>query len=119
MRLKVVATAFALTAAMGLLAVPADAAPKKKVAVLDPHGQTVFTSHDEEGKTRTRIIIQKRSFLDPGTEVLPGDTNDRGYAFSLTHSGMSVFDNNTFGRNQSTLPGPFDGAGKNSPWLRF
>ncbi len=119
MRLKVVATAFALSAAMGLFAMPADAAPKKKAVVLDPRGQTVFTSRDDEGKTRTRIIIQKRSFLDPGTEVLPGDTNDRGYAFSLTHSGMSVFDNTTFGNNQSALPGPFTLQGKNNPWLRF
>jgi hypothetical protein len=119
MRLKVVAAAFAVSAAIGMMAAPADAAPKKKVAVLDARGQTVFTSRDEEGKTRTRIIIQKRSFLDPGTEVLPGDTNDRHYAFSPNHSGLSVFDNTAFGRSQSTLPGPFDMSGKNNPWLRF
>jgi hypothetical protein len=119
MRLKGVAAAFALAAAMGLLAVPADAAPKKKVAVIDARGQTMFSSRDEEGKTRTRIIIQKRSFLDPGTEVLPGDTNDRGYAFSQTNSGMSVFNNTAFGNNQSALPGPFTLPSKNSPWLRF
>jgi hypothetical protein len=119
MRLKGVATAFAVTAAIGLLAVPADAAPKKKVAVLDARGQTVFRSSDEDGRTRTRIIIQKRSFLDPGTEVLPGDTNDRHYAFSPTHSGIGVFDNTAFGRSQSALPGPFDLPSKNSPWLRF
>jgi hypothetical protein len=119
MRLKVVATGFAFAAAMGLLAAPADAAPKKKVAVVDARGHTIYTSRDEEGKTRTRIIIQKRSFLDPGTEVLPGDTNDRGYAFSQTHSGIGLFDNTAFGSNQSALPGPFTLTGKNNPWLKF
>ena len=80
MRLKVVATTFAVIAATGLLALPADAAPKKKVAVVDSRGHTVFTSRDEDGKTRTRIIIQKRSYLDPGTETFPGENIGGGYA---------------------------------------
>jgi hypothetical protein len=120
MRLKVVATAFAAIAAIGLLALPADAAPKKKrVLVVDGRGHTVFTSRDEDGRRRTKIIIQKRSYLDPGTERFPGENSEHGYAFLPNHSATSVLDNTTFGRNQQALPGPFDLPSKNTPFLKF
>lgn len=118
MRLKVVATAIAVAAAVGLLVAPANAAPKTK-RVVDARGHTVFTSRDEDGRTRTRIIIQKRSYLDGGAEVMPGDRNDRDYAFLPSHSASSVLDNTAFGRNQTALPGPFDLQSKNNPWLKF
>src|ERR1017187_8328303 len=118
MRLKIFATAFAVTAAMALLAAPADAAPKKK-RVIDARGYTVFVSRDEDGRTRTRIIIQKRSYLDPGTEVMPGDRNDHDYAILPTQSAIGVLDNTAFGGNQSALPGPFGLESKNNPWLKF
>ena len=118
MRLKVIATALAVTAAIGLLALPAGAAPKKRVAV-DARGHTVFVSRDEDGRTRTKIIIQRRSYLDPGTEVMPGDRRDHDYAFLPNHSATSVLDNTAFGRNQSALPGPFDLPSKNNPFLKF
>ena len=118
MRLKVVATAFAAAAAIGLLALPADAAPKKK-RVVDARGHTVFVSRDEDGRKRTRIIIQKRSYLDPGTEVMPGDRNDRDYAILPNHKASGVLDNTAFGGNQSALPGAFDLPSKNNPFLRF
>ena len=72
MRLTAVAAALTIFAVVGL-ALPADAAPKKTTQTVDARGNTVFTSRDEDGKTRTRIIIQKRSYLDPGTETLPGE----------------------------------------------
>jgi hypothetical protein len=119
MRLQVVVTAFAAVAAVGLLALPADAAPKKKTIVYDARGHTVFTSRNEEGKTRTRIIIQKRSFLDPGTEVLPGEQNDHDYAFLPNQRASSVLDNTPFGGTQSALPDSFTLDSRNGPWLRF
>jgi hypothetical protein len=118
MRLKVVTTAFAAIAAIGLLALPADAAPRKRVVVAN-RGHTVFVSRDEDGRTRTKIIIQRRSYLDPGTEVMPGDRRDHDYAFLPNHSATSVLDNTVFGTNQSALPGPFDLPGKNNPFLKF
>src|SRR5450830_760011 len=118
MRLKVVATAFAAAAAIGLFALPADAAPKKK-RVVDARGHTVLVSRDEDGRTRTRIIIQKRSYLDPGTEVMPGDRNDRDYAILPNHKASGVLDNTAFGGNQSALPGPFTLPSKNNPFLKF
>ena len=80
MRLKSIAAALAFAGALGLLAAPADAAPKKRVVVSANRGNTVYTSRDEDGRTRTRIIIQKRSFLDPGTETFAGERSDHEYA---------------------------------------
>jgi hypothetical protein len=117
MRLNVVATTFAVVAAMGLLALPAGAAPKKKVAVVDTRGHTVFTSRDEDGKTRTRIIIQKRSYLDPGTETFPGENTGNNYARLPTQHPTGVLDNTATGYNQSSLPGPFTLPFKDNPWL--
>jgi hypothetical protein len=119
MRLKAVATTFAAVAAMALLAMPADAAAKKKQVVTTGAGHTVFISRDEDGRTRTKIIIQKRSYLDGGTEVMPGDRNDHDYASPPNHSGSGVLDNTAFGSNQTALPGPWTLPSKDNPWLKF
>jgi hypothetical protein len=118
MRLRFVATAFAVTAAMALLAVPADAAPKKKQVVAGA-GQTVFVSRGEDGRTRTRVIIQKRSYLDPGTETFPGENTGNNYAQLPSHRADGVLNNTAFGSNQTALPGPFTLPSKNNPWLQF
>jgi hypothetical protein len=118
MRLKLVATAFAVTAAMALLAAPADAAPKKK-QVATGAGQTVFVSRGEDGRTRTRVIIQKRSYLDPGTETFPGENTGNNYAQLPSHRADGVLNNTAFGSNQTALPGPFTLPSKNNPWLQF
>jgi hypothetical protein len=118
MRLKLVATAFAVTAAMALLAAPADAAPKKKQVVTGA-GQTVFVSRGEDGRTRTRVIIQKRSYLDPGTETFPGENTGNNYAQLPSHRADGVLNNTAFGSNQTALPGPFTLPSKNNPWLQF
>ncbi len=118
MRLKVVATAFAVTAAIGLLALPADAAPKKKRVVYS-RGHTVFVSRDEDGRTRTRIIIQKRSYLDPGTERFPGERGDHDYALLPNQRATSVLDNTAFGGNQSALPNLWTLPGKNNPFVQY
>ena len=118
MRLKLVATAFAVTAAMALLAAPANAAPKKKQVVTGA-GQTVFVSRGEDGRTRTRVIIQKRSYLDPGTETFPGENTGNNYAQLPSHRADGVLNNTAFGSNQTALPGPFTLPSKNNPWLQF
>ena len=119
MRLKVAAVAIALIGALGLLAAPADAAPKKKARVVYTHGNTVYVSRDESGRKRTRIIIQKRSYLDPGTETFPGERGDHDYALMPTWHAGSVLDNTTFGGNQTALPGPFTLPSRNNPWLQY
>jgi hypothetical protein len=118
MNLKVFVTAFAAAAAISLMAAPADAATKKR-AVRTSDGHTVFVSRDEDGRTRTKIIVQKRSYLSAGTEVMPGDRADYDYAMPMNHSASSVLDNTTFGGNRTALPDAFRLQSKNNPWLRF
>ncbi len=117
MRLKAVVSAFAVVAAVGLLALPADAAPKKRA--VSAGGHTVFYSRDENGHARTRIIIQKRSYLDPGTESFPGEYAGHNYAWSPNHRASSVLDNTVFGANETALPGPFTLPFKDTPWLEY
>lgn len=118
MRLKVAAVAIALVGALSLLALPADAAPKKKRVVYN-RGNTVYVSRDENGRARTRIIIQKRSYLDPGTETFPGERGDHDYAQLPNHRPGGVLDNTNFGTNQTALPGPWTLPGRNNPWIGY
>ena len=118
MRLKFIATAIAAAAAMAMLAAPADAAAKKKRVVAGT-GHTVFVSRDEDG--RTRIIIQKRSYLDPGTETFPGENVGNNYVQLPNQRAAGVLDNTIFGlqNTQSPLPGPWTLPGKNNPWIFY
>jgi len=118
MRLRIIATALAVAGAIAMLAAPADAAAKKKRVVAHT-GQTVFVSRDETGRSRTRIIVQKRSYLDPGTETFPGENTGQGYAMSPTHSASGVLNNTIFGISMLPLPGPFTLPGKNNPWIGY
>lgn len=70
----------ALAIAATALALPAEAAPRKKVYARSASQHTVFVSRDENGRTRTRIIVTPRSYLDGGTEVLPGQRKFTDYA---------------------------------------
>jgi hypothetical protein len=60
-------------------------------------------------RPRSRVVVVPRSFLDAGTEVLPGQRKFLDYAFPPTHTPMDVV-TNTGGRvgwHNSPLPGPF------------
>lgn len=61
------------------LAPTADAAARKRLVVKRYSQPTVFVSRDETGRTRTRIIVTPRSYLDGGTEVLPGQRKFTDY----------------------------------------
>ncbi len=119
MRLTAVAAALTVFAAASL-ALPAEAAPKKTTQIVDARGNTVFTSRDEDGKTRTRIIIQKRSYLDPGTETLPGENvGNTSYIQSRSQHASGVIDNTAAGKSDVPLPGPFTLPGRNNPWIGY
>jgi hypothetical protein len=64
----------------------------------------------------SRVVVPPRSFLDAGTEVLPGDRKFLDYALPPLHTPTDVV-TNTGGRvgwHRSPLPGPlFPGRG---PW---
>jgi hypothetical protein len=115
MRLKYLAVAAAFVGALGLISAPASAAPKKRV--YSNRDRTVVISRDEDGRTRTRIIIQKRSYLDPGTTPLPSERNVLDYINTPTQSAESPVANTPFGNQQSPLPGPFDLPTRHNPYI--
>jgi len=120
MRLRQVAVAFAFAGAViaagGLASTPAGAATKKRVYYNGD--RTVVVSRDENGRTRTRIIIQKRSYLDPGTEPLPQERNTLDYAENPDQRADSVIDHTIFG-HETPLPGPFTLPSTHNPWIHF
>ncbi|HEX5507006.1 MAG TPA: hypothetical protein VFX37_00720 [Pseudolabrys sp.] len=115
MRLSGLATILVAAAVAGLLAVPADAAPKRKHVVVTGPDNTHVSWIDENGRRHTRIIVQRRSYLDPGTEVLPYSQSSFDYAVRPTFSPTQVIDKTT-GNFGNPLHGPFDIPSKNNPW---
>ena len=71
---------------------------------------------DENGRMRTRIIVQKRSYLDAGTNVVRGERKYTDYVMPPTHSAVPEAMRRTAAdRASETMPGPFDLPGKNNP----
>ena len=124
MQLKGIITAFVFVGAGALLVTPAGAQTNqtKKGTMVYNRDRTVMISRDEDGRTRTRVIIQKRSFLDPGTETSPGErVRNTGYVENPNQRASSVIDNTSAGllNTQSALPGPWTLPSKNNPWLQY
>jgi hypothetical protein len=128
MTLKVAVGALAVVGILALLPPPVAAqnsqtnqASKKRTVVYN-RDHTVFVSRDEDGRTRTRIIIQKRSYLDPGTETFPGErVGNTGYVENPGQYAGSVINNTSAGlyNTQSALPGPWTLPFKSNPWLGY
>jgi hypothetical protein len=96
-------------ATMAFAAQPADAQQTKKKSVTN-QSRVVVAS-------RNRIRVAPRSFLDGGTEVLPGERKFTDYAFPVGETGapLSMVKGTTFNR-ETALPGPFDLPGRRNPW---
>jgi hypothetical protein len=111
MRLRFWAAGFcAAVIAMTAFTGPTAEAAQKKRVVTQTKQRVVTTT-----RPRARITVRQRSFLDGGTEVLPGERKFTDYAFPPGYSPMSVIEN-TAGYHRSPLPGPFDLPGPNNPW---
>ncbi|MBV9348002.1 MAG: hypothetical protein JOZ70_01665 [Pseudolabrys sp.] len=115
MILRTFIAALTMTATMALLAPPADAQTRERT-VRRTDG-TYVSIRDEDGRRRTRVIIQRRSFLDAGTQVQPGERKFTDYA--LPPTGRSAvapaIDNTAFTVDKQIMPGPFDLPSKNNP----
>jgi hypothetical protein len=114
--------AIAVVAAFAACAVSAaDAAPpRKRVVQSDYVPGTVITHRDEQGRTRTKILVQKRSYLDGGTEVMPGDNIDTYRHTFLTHRASDdALGNNVVTNPPGPIPDPFYLPGKDNPWPGF
>jgi hypothetical protein len=95
-----------------LLSTPADAARKKRVAATDRTER--ITVIDESGRVRTRITVTPRSFLDAGTEQLPGESKSLDYAIPPAYSPLQVLGPGRDFRRQPLLdPWDFPGTRKN------
>jgi hypothetical protein len=110
MNLKLCAAGFcAAVIAMTAFQGPAAEAAQKKRVVTQTKQQVVTT------RPRARVIVRNRSFLDPGTEVLPGEYKYTDYAIPPGYSPTGVIANTPF-YHRGPLPGPFDLPGKDNPW---
>jgi hypothetical protein len=66
---------------------------------------------------RARITVTRRTFLDAGTYVIPGDRKFTDYAIPPGYSPTSVIDNRAgVYIDQSPLPGPFTLPGRDNPY---
>lgn len=90
---------------VGIAAAPANAQSTKQRGPVDA---TRYTERGEDGRLRTRIIVQKRSFLDGGTEVLPG-TKDPNPLVTFGYSPLgSTIEGTNYGGIRHPLPSPYD-----------
>ena len=117
--MRLVAVAFVAAFAVGAFSpVSAQNNPRLQRVEPVPPGSTTIITRDEFGRTRTRIVVQKRSYLDGGTEVMPADNIDGFRSQFMAHRPGNVLDKTAFDR-----PGwwndPFFLPGKRNPypWL--
>jgi len=113
MRIILWAAAAAMSVtAFGAALKPAEAQPyRPRTVYSEPQGPT-YSGATRGG--RARITVRPRSYLDLGTEVLPGERKYSDYAFPPTYSPTAVIDN-TLGFHRHPLPGPFDLPSKRNP----
>src|ERR1700739_5050833 len=106
MRIYAAGLCVAVMAVVPIPGAPADAATKKK--------QQVYTAQPDRpvNRPRARVTVAPRSFLDAGTEVLPGERKFTDYALPAGSYSMPLsVVQSTGGRggwHQAPLPGPFD-----------
>ena len=115
MRLLALVTVAALCA--GMASADAQSRPRRTSTDAGP-GTTTFVSRDEQGRVRTKILVQKRSYLDGGTEVMPGDIQSHQTNFIDMHQNTR-----SAVSNDNIVPGrpindPFFLPGKNNPYFR-
>ena len=92
MRWKLPVVLMACSILVAALAPVAEAQTRKRVVVQQRVAgtPTVYVSREEDGRRRTRIIVQRRSYLDAGTEVKPGQRKFTDYAIPPNYSAFDV-----------------------------
>jgi hypothetical protein len=88
--------------AVMLVASPADAQQRRRATV-----ETQRVVEVPINRRRTRVVIRGRSYLDAGTEVLPGDRKFTDYVIPPGYSALQNVD--VFGGfRRQPLPDPMD-----------
>jgi hypothetical protein len=115
MRLASVLALSAAAIALASLATPADAQDRRYVRDRSER----ITIIDENGRARTRITVRPRSYLDGGTQVVPGERKFSDYAFPPTYMNGSPYAAwDPTGTHRAPLPMPFELPGYN-PYTPF
>lgn len=105
MRFWVISAGFATAAVLAILSTTPEAQAQSRGYRND---STVLYYTDEYGRRRTRVILQKRSFLDAGTEVLPGERKFTDYAIPPNYSAIETVLGLDKSYSRQPLNGPFD-----------
>jgi hypothetical protein len=100
MRILTLAVAAAGLAGLMLttMADPAEAQRRQRVEYYT--GDRVYTARSAP---RTRVVVRQRSYLDPGTEVLPGERKYLDYAIPPGYSAVSTVLGPSFGYDRRPL----------------
>lgn len=96
-------------------AAPAEAAKKQRYSYVQRDPGTIVTFRDESGRTRTRVVVTRRSYLDGGTEVLPGERKYTDYVIPPYYSPLDVLGP---GKNYDRQPlnAPWESGGVRGFW---
>ena len=119
MTIKTFAAIFCATAiALSAVAVaPAEAQTQKKSATKKAAKKYGPVPISMAPPPRSRITVTRRTYLDAGTYVIPGDRKFTDYAVPPGYSPTSVIDNRGgVYIDQSPLPGPFTLPGRDNPY---
>jgi hypothetical protein len=115
--MRFIAVTILTALAAALAAAPADAASRKRAQSDDLPG--VRSYRGEAGvvvrRTRTRVTVTRRSYLDAGTEVRQGSKHYTDYVFPPNYRGPIEY---YLGPNEvarSSLPEPFWLGGEGRP----
>ena len=115
-----VAAAFVAGAVCAAEAQSARQPPKKRAAPSEYVPGTVITHRGEDGRTRTKVLVQKRSYLDGGTEVMPGDIPNAGNFMLLpTQRPSNALGANVITNPPGPIPDPWFLPGRDNPWPWF
>ena len=116
MRFVSVAALSVAVAATVVLIAPADAQSRRYYRA-DRSERITFI--DENGRARTKITVRPRSYLDGGTEVVPGERKFTDYAFPPTYMNGSPNANwDPTGQYRYPLPMPYYLPGYN-PYVGY
>jgi hypothetical protein len=102
-----IAGAAALTGLVVALALPAEAATKKRKKSYIYYGHE--ETHVQRTRAGTRIVVRRRSYLDPGTETKQYEVHYTDYAYPRDYSpaGVGPGDFKT-SFSRMPLPGKYD-----------
>jgi hypothetical protein len=105
MRLASILSLSVAAATVVALASPAEA--QRRRAYRDQTER--ITIIDENGRAHTKITVRPRSFLDGGTEVLPGERKFMDYAQAPTYGWLAPTSSwDPLGTHRFPLPMPFE-----------